>query len=59
MKPHDEWLFKAGNDLESAEYLLTSKKELFDIVVYHAQQCAEKAVEYSKVILDFTRQWIY
>jgi hypothetical protein len=24
MMPHEEWLFKAGHDLKSAEYLLTS-----------------------------------
>ena len=45
MKPHEEWLFKSGNDLESAKYLLTSEKKLFDIIVYHCQQSAEKALK--------------
>jgi HEPN domain-containing protein len=45
MKPHEEWLFKAGNDLESAKYLLSSPIPLFDTAVYHAQQCAEKALK--------------
>ena len=45
MKPHEEWLYKAGNDLESAKYLLTSEKKLFDIIVYHCQQSAEKALK--------------
>ena len=41
MKPHDEWLYKAQNDIDSSQYLLTSDKQLFDIVVYHTQQCGE------------------
>ncbi|MBN2657363.1 MAG: HEPN domain-containing protein [Calditrichaeota bacterium] len=45
MKPHEEWLFKAENDLESAKVLLESKKQLFDIIVYHSQQCAEKSLK--------------
>lgn len=45
MKPHEEWLYKAGNDLESAKYLLSSPKPLFDIAVYHTQQCAEKSLK--------------
>ena len=45
MKPHEEWLFKAENDLESAKYLLTSPKPLCDISAYHTQQCAEKSLK--------------
>jgi len=31
MKPHEEWLFKAGNDLDSAEILMNASKPLYDI----------------------------
>jgi len=55
MLPHEEWLFKAQNDLDSAEYLLTSVKPFYDIVVYHAQQCAEKSL---KAFLAFKEQEI-
>ena len=53
MLPHEEWLFKAGNDLESAKYLQTSEKKLFDIIVYHCQQAAEKSL---KAFLAYNRQ---
>ncbi len=45
MKPHKEWLFKAEHDLKSAELLLQSVEPLYDIIVYHTQQCAEKALK--------------
>lgn len=45
MKLHEEWMYKAENDLESAKCLLSSSKKLFDIAVYHTQQCAEKALK--------------
>ena len=45
MKPHEEWLFKAEHDLKSAELLLQSVEPLYDIVVYHTQQSAEKALK--------------
>src|SRR6056297_2789386 len=45
MKPHEEWLFKAEHDLKSAELLLQSVEPLYDIIVYHTQQCAEKALK--------------
>jgi len=45
MKPHEEWLFKAENDLSSAEILVNSLKPLYDIAIYHTQQCAEKALK--------------
>ena len=53
MQLHEEWLYKAGNDLESAKYLLTSDKKLFDVVVYHCQQSAEKAVNKAEIVYDF------
>ncbi len=45
MKPHDEWLFKAKHDLESSKFLYIEKKDLFDISIYHTQQCAEKSLK--------------
>jgi HEPN domain-containing protein len=45
MKPHEEWLFKAAQDIESARVLLDSKNSLFDIAIYHTQQCAEKSLK--------------
>lgn len=55
MKPHEEWLLKAEHDLESAEYLMTSYKPLYDIAIYHTQQCAEKAL---KAFLSYKEQEI-
>ncbi len=55
MKPHEEWLYKAENDIESAKYLLSSPKPLFDIAVYHTQQCAEKSL---KAFLAFSEKEI-
>lgn len=45
MKPHEDWLFKSEQDLKSAEYLLTSPNKLYDVAIFHAQQCAEKAIK--------------
>ncbi len=45
MKPHEEWLFKAEQDLKSAQLLYNSAENLLDIAVYHCQQCAEKALK--------------
>ena len=44
MKPHEEWLFKAEHDLSSSSYLLSAPEPLFDIAIYHTQQCAEKSL---------------
>jgi len=55
MQPHEEWLFKAGNDLDSAEILMNVSKPLYDIAIYHTQQCAEKAL---KSYLAFKEQEI-
>ncbi len=42
-----QWLEKAQGDLSSAEYLLTlpDARCRFDVVCFHAQQCAEKALK--------------
>ena len=45
MEPHEEWLFKANQDLESSKVLLQSTNPLFDISIYHTQQCAEKSLK--------------
>ncbi|MFA7230191.1 MAG: HEPN domain-containing protein [Victivallaceae bacterium] len=45
MKPHEEWLFKAEHDLESAKILFESSKNLNDTAIYHTQQCAEKSLK--------------
>ena len=55
MKLHEEWLFKAENDLSSAEILSSASKPLYDIAIYHTQQCAEKAL---KAYLAFKEQEI-
>jgi HEPN domain-containing protein len=43
MNPHEEWLFKADRDLKGAMGMVDLKLE--DLAVYHAQQCAEKALK--------------
>lgn len=45
MKPHDEWLYKAEHDIQSAEYLQNADTPLYDVAIYHTQQCAEKALK--------------
>ncbi len=55
MKPHEEWLFKADHDLQSSEFLMTSDNPLYDIAIYHTQQCAEKAL---KAYLSYKEQEI-
>lgn len=55
MMPHEEWLFKAFQDLKSLDILFSSQEPLFDIIVYHAQQCAEKSL---KAFLAFSRKEI-
>ena len=43
------WIKKAESDFKTAEHILTLKKSCpFDIVCFHAQQCAEK---YLKALL--------
>jgi HEPN domain-containing protein len=55
MKPHKEWQLRAEHDIESARYLLTSPSPLFDVAIYHTQQCAEKTL---KAFLAYHRQVI-
>ena len=44
-----EWVKKAENDLRTAEHTLTLREDCpFDIICFHAQQCAEK---YLKALL--------
>ena len=43
MTLHEEWLYKADNDFESAQLLCNHK--LNDTSVYHAQQTSEKALK--------------
>ncbi len=45
MKPHEEWLFKAEHDIKSADLLLKGQEPLYDVAIYHAQQCAEKSLK--------------
>ena len=45
MLEHEEWLFKARQDLKSAKYLSNAEDSLFDTAIYHTQQCAEKALK--------------
>lgn len=55
MKPHEEWLFKAEHDPASAIYLLSAPEPLYDIAIYHTQQCAEKSL---KAFLTFKEKEI-
>ncbi|NCN04268.1 MAG: HEPN domain-containing protein [Spirochaetales bacterium] len=45
MQPHEEWMFKAHQDLESAKLLFRAEGRLFDVAIYHTQQCAEKGIK--------------
>lgn len=45
MKPHEAWLKKSRNDLESARKLITGENPITDTAIYHTQQCAEKALK--------------
>lgn len=53
MKPYEEWLFKAYNDLKSAQKLMRGDDKILDTAIYHAQQCAEKSL---KSFLSFKQQ---
>ena len=39
------WLHKAGRDLDSAERLASGQNPLLDTAIYHCQQVAEKALK--------------
>ena len=43
VKEVEQWLVKSQRDLSAARVLFQS--QLFDITVYHCQQCAEKALK--------------
>jgi len=45
MKPHEEWLFKSDHDLKSSLLLVNATEPLYDIAIYHTQQCAEKSLK--------------
>lgn len=45
MKRHEGWLFKAENDLKSAKKLISGDEWISDTAIFHAQQCAEKALK--------------
>lgn len=55
-----QWLLKSQRDLEAAKVLF--EHGLFDIVVYHCQQSAEKALKaylvYQEVILQKTHNLV-
>jgi len=59
MPDHNAWLIKANHNLKAARKLTKScdeaKELLLDIAIYHAQQCAEKAL---KGFLVFKKQCI-
>ncbi|MBI1822767.1 MAG: HEPN domain-containing protein [Nitrospirae bacterium] len=39
------WLIKSGNDLKTAQTMLTTDPPITDTVCFHAQQCAEKSLK--------------
>lgn len=43
MQSHNAWLKKASNDLAGAKLLF--REHITDLAVYHAHQCAEKALK--------------
>ncbi len=44
MQSHKLWLAKAESDLRASEYLV-SDELVWDVAIYHTQQCAEKALK--------------
>jgi HEPN domain-containing protein len=45
MRPHEEWLAIASTDLKTAKKLIGGNDPVFNTAIYHAQQCAEKALK--------------
>lgn len=45
MPRHEDWLKKAHSDLKMAKKGLRDDDDTLDCVVYHAHQCAEKALK--------------
>jgi HEPN domain-containing protein len=48
----ERWLHKAGNDLRTAETMLTVQPPTTDTICFHAQQCMEKSLKAYLVHLD-------
>jgi HEPN domain-containing protein len=44
MESHKQWLAKAISDLKASEKLLTDES-VWDVAIYHTQQCAEKSLK--------------
>lgn len=40
-----EWLVKAEQDLKYARLVLPNYSDLFEVALYHCQQCAEKSLK--------------
>lgn len=53
MKLYDAWLYKAESDLKAAKKLIEGDAPVLDTAIYHAQQCAEKAL---KAYVSFKQQ---
>jgi HEPN domain-containing protein len=47
-----EWYRKAEQDLEAAEILVSAVLTSYDVVAFHAQQCAEKYLKSYLVLLE-------
>ncbi len=45
MNQYEDWIKKAESDLASSKVLLNNIPPILDTSVYHAQQCAEKALK--------------
>ena len=52
---HKAWIFRAENDLTTAEIMIRRDGPITDTAIYHTQQCAEKAL---KAFLAFCRSEI-
>jgi HEPN domain-containing protein/predicted nucleotidyltransferase len=50
---YEAWLYKAEHDFETAQITFRNVPPILDASVFHAQQCAEKAL---KAFLSFSRQ---
>ena len=55
IEPHDAWIIKAQSDLKTAELAIRQDEPITDTAIFHAQQCAEKAL---KGFLAFKRSEI-
>jgi HEPN domain-containing protein len=61
MESHKQWLSKAESDLRASENLVTDEL-VWDVAIYHTQQCAEKALKsflaWSKYPLEKTHNLV-